>query len=125
MTSASSSAGKKPNIRWIAKVNATPGKSTRGKRSLGYHYSWDARRQCKRKTGIFFIPVHHPDYDTPLTLVVSRSGKGRSPRYLLTNEPSQPIDDAWAVVFAYARRWQVERAYRFSKTELAMESPRL
>ena len=98
---------------------------TRGKRSMGYRYIWDARRQCKRKTGIFFTPVHHPDYAVPLTLVVSRPGKGRSPWYLLTNEPVQSVDDAWTIVFAYARRWQVELAYRFSKTELAMESPRL
>lgn len=100
-------------------------KITRGKRSLGYKLIWDARRQCQRKTGIFFIPVHHPDYEVPLTLVVSRPGKGRSPWYLLTNEPIQTVEDAWTIVLAYARRWQVEMAYRFSKTELAMESPRL
>ena len=119
-------------IRWKkaqhlvdSKGNRNAWKITRGKRSLGYRYIWDARRQCKRKTGILFISVHHPDYAAPLTLVVSRPGKGRSPWYLLTNEPVQTVDDAWTVVFAYARRWQIEMAYRFSKTELAMESPRL
>jgi len=44
---------------------------------------------------------------------------------LLTNEPVLSVDDAWRIVFAYARRWQVETTFRFSKTELAMESPRL
>lgn len=29
------------------------------------------------------------------------------------------------MVLAYARRWQVEMAWRYSKSELAMESPRL
>jgi hypothetical protein len=119
-------------VRWKKAQHLVDGKGkrnawkiTRGKRSMGYRYIWDARRHCQRKTGIFFTPVHHPDYDVPLTLVVSRPGTGRSPWYLLTNEPIHTVEDAWTIVFAYARRWQVEMAYRFSKTELAMESPRL
>ena len=32
---------------------------------------------------------------------------------------------AWKVVFAYARRWQIEMSFRYGKSELAMESPRL
>ena len=52
-------------------------------------------------------------------------GKGRKPWYLLTNEPMATPDDAWRVVMAYARRWQVEMCYRSCKTDLAMESPRL
>lgn len=43
----------------------------------------------------------------------------------MTNEPLQSADDAWQIVFFYMRRWQVEMTYRFSKTELAMQSPRL
>ena len=57
--------------------------------------------------------------------MVSRPGKGRTPWYLLTNETVVPTDDAWRVVMAYARRWQVEMCYRTCKTDLAMESPRL
>lgn len=98
---------------------------TRGKRSWEYRYLWDNRRRCYRKTGIVAVPVCHPQYDGDLWLVVSRPGKGRSPWYLLTNEPIADAGDAWRIVFAYARRWQVEMAYRFAKTELAMESPRL
>ena len=52
-------------------------------------------------------------------------GKGRKPWYLLTNEHIATPDDAWRVVMAYARRWQVEMCYRSCKTDLAMESPRL
>ena len=44
---------------------------------------------------------------------------------LLTNETIETPDDAWRVVLAYARRWQVEMCYRACKTDLAMESPRL
>jgi len=43
----------------------------------------------------------------------------------LTNEPLTTLDDAWNIIFAYARRWQVEMALRFEKAELGMASPRL
>lgn len=67
-----------------------------------------------------------PDFPNfPLTLVVSRPGQGRKPWYLLTNEPVASVDDAWRVVLAYNRRWQIELSIRYSKSELAFESPRL
>ena len=98
---------------------------TRGKRSLDHRLIWDCCRHCHRKTGLFFLPVSHPDYSQPLWLVLSRPGNGHTPWYLLTNQPIHSTDDAWHIVFAYARRWQIELTYRFSKCELAMESPRL
>ncbi len=98
---------------------------TRGKRSQGHRMIWDTTRGCWRRTGIVVASVNHPEYDQPLHLVVSRPGKGRSPWYLLTNEPVDSLDDAWRIVLAYARRWQIEMGFRYSKTELAMESPRL
>lgn len=98
---------------------------TRGKRSLDQRLIWDARRRCRRKIAIYYTPVRHPAFDQPLTLVVSRRGAGQSPWYLLTNEPVTSLDQAWRVVFAYMRRWQVETTFRFSKSELAMQAPRL
>jgi len=99
---------------------------TRGKRSLEQRMIYDAVRRCERKTGIVFVPVRVPDHpDVPLTLVVSRPGKGRTPWYLITNEPIQTVEDAWRIIFAYNRRWQVEVSIRYSKSELAFESPRL
>jgi len=56
---------------------------------------------------------------------VARPGQGREPWYLLTNEPVHNADDAWRIVLAYARRWQVEMSIRYDKCELAFESPRL
>jgi Transposase DDE domain len=110
-----------PQGRWLKAWECS-----RGKRSLDHRMIYDARRRCERKTGIVFLPVHVPDLpDFPLTLVVSRPGKGRTPWYLLTNEPVASVDDAWRIVFAYNRRWQVELSIRYSKTELALESPRL
>lgn len=98
----------------------------RGKRSLDHRLIYDARRRCERKTGILFLPVRLPDLPAvPLTLVVSRPGKGRTPWYLITNEPVTSVEDAWRIVLAYNRRWQVELSIRYSKAELAFESPRL
>ena len=98
---------------------------TRGKRSQDHRQIWDLHRRQYRKTGIVAVPVRHPQMDDALWLVVSRPGRGRKPWYLLTNEAIETVDDAWRVVFAYARRWQVEMCYRACKTDLAMESPRL
>ena len=120
-------------LRWQTKYHLVDAKGkrcawkiTRGKRSMDHRLIWDARRQCWRKTGILYVPVSHPDYpDQALFLVVSRPGKGKKPWYLLTNEPIQSLEDAWRIVFIYARRWQIEMTYRYAKTELAIESPRL
>jgi len=119
-------------VRWKKKQHLLDGKGkrnawkiTRGKRSLDQRYIWDNRRRCWRKTGLYYCRVYHPHFQSPLWLVVARPGKGRPPWYLLTNQPIASLDHAWQVVFAYARRWQVEMAFRFTKTDLAMESPRL
>jgi len=98
---------------------------TRGKPSWQQRDVWDAVHQCYRKTGVLAARVRHSLYPAPLWLVVSRPGKGRQPWYLLTNEPVLTAADAWRVVFAYARRWQIEMSFRYGKSELAMESPRL
>jgi hypothetical protein len=98
---------------------------TRGKRSWEHRLLWDARRRCYRKTGILAVPIFDKDHHQPLWLVVARPGAGREPWYLLTNEPVRNPTDAWKVVFAYARRWNIEMSLRFDKCELAFESPRL
>lgn len=100
-------------------------KIARGQRSWDHRMVWDARRRCKRKTGIIAFPVHLPEDESPLFLVVSRPGYGRKPWYLLTSEPVHTSEQAWNIVFAYARRWQIEMSLRFTKCEMAFESPRL
>jgi hypothetical protein len=121
-------------VRWQKnyKLTAPDGRQlkawecARGKRSLDHRRIYDTRRRCFRKTGIVFLPVRLPDFpDIPLTLVVSRPGQGRPPWYLITNEPVATVEDAWRIVLAYNRRWQVEMSIRYSKSELALESPRL
>jgi hypothetical protein len=98
---------------------------TRGKRSWAQRQVWDGRRHQWYQAGVLAVPVRHPEYQHPLWLVVSRPGKGRLPWYLLTTDPILTEDDAWRVVFAYARRWQIEMTWRYCKSELALESPRL
>ena len=85
---------------------------------------WDARRRCERKVGIIAFPVFDTVHHHPFWLVVARR-KHQSPWYLLTSQPILCPEDAWFIVQAYARRWQVEMTIRFSKSELAFESPRL
>jgi hypothetical protein len=99
---------------------------SRGKRSLDHRMIYDARRRFERKTGIVFLPVRAPGFPAfSLTLIVSHPGRGRKPWYLITNEPVANVDDAWRIILAYNRRWQVEMSIRYSKSELAFESPRL
>ena len=119
-------------LRWPTRYHLADDKGerpawqiTRGKRSQDHREIWDLHRRQYRKTGIVAVPVRHPQMDDALWLVVSRPGKGRKPWYLLTNEPIAATGDAWRVVFAYARRWQVEMCCRACKSDLAMESPRL
>ena len=58
-------------------------------------------------------------------LVVARRGGGHRPWYLVTTEPVATNDELWWVVMSYARRWQLEMVWRYGKSELAMESPRV
>jgi hypothetical protein len=95
------------------------GKPTQARRNV------PGRGGVMQQMGVLALPVRHADSPDLLWLVVSRPGQHRVPWYLLTNEPIRSTDDAWRIVFAYARRWQIEMAYRFSKSELAMQSPRL
>ncbi len=98
---------------------------TRGKRSWGHRQIWDARRRCWRRVSVMAVPVYDLATDAKRWLVVARPGGGREPWYLLTTEPVESEAQAWRVVFAYARRWQVELTIRFDKSELAFASLRV
>ena len=101
-----------------------PGELSKAKRAWDHRLVWDARRRCERKVGIIAFPVFDHTHHQPLWLVVARR-KGESPWYLLTSESAYSPELAWKIVFAYARRWQIEMALRYNKSELAFESPRL
>lgn len=97
----------------------------RGKRPWDRRRIWNAHLNRHLETAVLAFPVRHPDFAVPLWLVVSRQGKGRRPWYLLTTEPVQTPEQAWNLVFAYARRWEIEGTWRFNKSELGIECPRL
>jgi hypothetical protein len=102
----------------------------RGKRSWDHRLLRDGRRRCPRKVGVLATMVWHPAHPQPLWLVVARRSSRNErdhagPWYVLTTEPIHTAEDAWAVVLAYARRWQIEGTWRYGKSELALESPRL
>ncbi len=120
-------------LRWKTKyhligpegVKQAAWKIARGKRGLAPRTLFDAVHRRNVEGSVLFFPVTHPDFpDWPLTLVVGRR-KGAEPWYLLTNEPVQSAEDAWKIVLAYARRWQVEMAFRNLKSELAIQSLRV
>lgn len=110
-------------------VNPVPAwRVAQGLRAWEYRLLWDARRHVQRRTGVLALPVwRRNDYlrRQPLWLVVARRGQGQEPWYLLTSEPVTTVEQAWQIVYAYARRWQIELCWRYGKSELAMESPRV
>jgi hypothetical protein len=113
------------HLRDVDGRKRSPGRISGRRRSWGERQVWDARRRQWFQGGVVAIPVTHPDYEQSLWLVVSRPGKGRPPWYLLTTETISSEDDAWNIVFAYARRGPIEMTWRESSSELAAESPRL
>jgi hypothetical protein len=98
-----------------------------GRRATSAQKVWDMVRKCPLKRSLLWQRCWHQAYaDSPLTLIICRPGrKGRQPWYLLTNEAVATDKQAWQLVQAYARRWQIEQSFRFTKSELGMESCRL
>ncbi len=98
-----------------------------GRRATSSQRVWDMVRKCPVKRGLLWQKCWHAAYnDKPLTLIICRPGRvGRQPWYLLTNEQVENDHQAWQLVRAYARRWQIEQSFRFTKSELGMESCRL
>lgn len=88
---------------------------------------YDAPRQCYRRVALAYHTVFLPDYPGhALTLVLVSPKQASGERmFLLTNCPIPSKLAAWKIFFAYLRRWNIEQTFRFTKSELAVESPRL
>jgi hypothetical protein len=98
-------------LLWEGKLKVA-WKIAQGKKAWGSRGLWDARRRQWISASVLAFPVCHPDHaDLPLWLVVARR-KGSTPWYLLTSEPVESEADAWKVVLAYARRWQIELTWK-------------
>jgi hypothetical protein len=98
---------------------------TRGQRAWDYRHLRDSHTGERHKVGVGAVWVTHPEHAQPLWLVVARPGRHYEPWSLLTSDPIRTAEEAWDVVFAYGRRWQIECAWRYSKSELAMERARV
>jgi hypothetical protein len=118
-------------IRWINKhifidVNGNEKKLWQigqGKKYLSHKMVRDCYTGQKMTCDIWWTPVRHRSYPQQLYLLKIRMKKEVS--YIITNEQIKTETQAWAVFFAYKRRWQIELCFRYGKCELAMESPRL
>lgn len=88
---------------------------------------WDKQRKFHKRVSITWAEVTHPDYpQEELYLVIVRDKHNHSgPMYILTSLLVESAAQAWEVMFSYIHRWEIEQAFRFGKSELAMESPRL
>jgi len=98
-----------------------------GRKATSSKQVWDMVRKCFVRRSLLWQKCWHAAFaHHPLTLLICRPGrKGRQPWYLLTNEEVKNDKQAWKLVQAYARRWQIEQSFRFTKSELGMESCRL
>ena len=88
---------------------------------------FDKERKQHKHVSISYTKVTHPELpDNELFMVIVRDkAKSTSPMYLLTSIPIENNSSAWEICHIYFHRWKVEQAFRFCKSELAMESPRL
>lgn len=87
----------------------------------------DKNRKKNKHVTIAWAPVNHLEYpDNQLFLVVVRDKKNyNGPLYLITSLSISNAGQAWEVMFSYMHRWEAEQGFRFLKSELGLESPRL
>lgn len=87
----------------------------------------DKARQKNKRISISWAPVSHPQYpDNQLFLVIVRAkGNYNSPMCLLTSLTVEKPHQAWEILFSYMHRWEAEQGFRFLKSEMGLESPRL
>jgi len=94
-----------------------------GKKYRAHKELWDSPTGQKLPCDIWWAPVRHTSYAYSLYVVKVRVHK--KVWYLITNELIKTQEQAWEIVLAYRRRWKIETAFRYGKSELGMESPRL
>ena len=94
-----------------------------GKRYIEHKVIFDLQTGVKLPCDIWWAPVWHPSYAYQLYVIKVRVRK--KVWYLVTNERVVTAEQAWEIVFTYRRRWQIETSFRYEKSELALESPRI
>lgn len=86
---------------------------------------WDPQTKQTWTVGLASLPVTLPDDDRPLWLVVARRKGKNQTLWFVTTEDASTEEGAAFVLRAYARRWQVEWAFRFQKSDLGLASVRV
>lgn len=88
---------------------------------------YDKERKQHRSASVAWAEVRHYEFpDKPLFLIILRDRKNKAkPIYFLTSIPITNAKIAWEICSSYMHRWEIEQSFRFCKSELAMESPRL
>jgi hypothetical protein len=87
----------------------------------------DKVRKKHKHVTISWAAVNHLDFpDKQLYLIIIRDKKNyNGPMYLITSSPIKNHQQAWEMMFSYMHRWEAEQGFRFLKSELGLESPRL
>jgi hypothetical protein len=75
--------------------------------------------------GLVSLAVSLPDDARPLWLVVARRKGKNQTLWLVTTEDASTQAGARLILHAYGRRWQVEWAFRFGKSDLGIASVRV
>lgn len=88
---------------------------------------YDKVRKKHKYVTIDWAPVNHPEYlDKQLFLIIARDKTNyNSPMYLITSLVIENVAQAWEILFSYMHRWEAEQGFRFLKSEMGLESPRL
>ena len=60
-----------------------------------------------------------------LIVVRHKTIKNQQPMYLLTHQEVDTVGMAWEIFYDYMQRWDIEQAFRFNKSEIAIQTIRL
>ena len=87
----------------------------------------DKERKQTRHITLAWAPVNHPQFpDNQLYILIVRDkATYEGPMYILTSLPILNAANAWEILHSYMHRWEAEQGFRFLKSEMALESPRL
>lgn len=100
---------------------------SRSFRARGSRLVKDKERKKLKRITISWAAVTHPEMpDSQLFMIIVRDkNKHSSPMYLLTSIAINSTKVAWEMLFSYMHRWEAEQGFRFLKSEMSIESPRL
>src|SRR6266536_436068 len=93
-----------------------------GKKYLAHKEIYDVHTGEKMPCDIWWAPVWHAAYTYQLYVVKVRVKK--KVWYFITNEQVRTENQAWEIVFAYRRRWQIETSFRSGKGRTALSGER-